>query len=763
MALTVSTNAIIEKLTGTAGADSQVHSITSGQIIVCVGGKVVDGGTKQFTVKVMHPGATAAQAAELARPIIKGLLGQAVTAGETAAAQEAEREHLQGTKLFSANQLGRIFTGWAGWLDTLRANKMLEADEERRDEVASAQVKISGANEALKMFRKLPQCKEAEEGHVVTAEVLKVADEMPAFGAASIATSTRIQMFFGALNAVILSERHSAMLEEIAGKDSVSVDEMQTFLARLGESFKVPVTPEPLPSTAFQALMRRVRLGGQADDFRAKAVCLVCESEQQKVALEDHDIFEALLAEWMASGLENFQEASLAALAAGPAMSATDAACFIVRCKSAKQAALARTTQAAQVPTPAAANPPMSIFIRAPVDGAKEEGTEDSATAVAAAAQRIAASREQTGVLNGLARIAELDASPTGLASLTRELDSRGARLPDLVRLVSADAASISNLASTMAADSQFIANVRAIRGACLRRVELLIKGGDLTNRWSDRERKHADRTRCGRFSKVDLAAFVDEDGAASGFSSAAPLDHFAKMDDAVSQLQTALSIFFMIWTRSHTDAGYVSGVAAFGVEVSRFLAEKLCEGASWPEVSRYWRDLMRMCEGQTLRFERREATSLLATPQTAWATDRNNKHVDKLLSSMHKRKLASLEALVAEADAKSKKLADGGDKRKMDQLEKKLKGQAQQLEQLSRAKAAAAAKNQPPIPAKGKGGRGRGRGRGRGGPFDTQYETQAQLTARLGTDATGKEPCWFHHVKGECNPPGGRTCTRYH
>ena len=230
MALTVSTDAIIEKLSGTAGADSQVHSITSGQIIVCVGGKVVDGGTKQFTVKVMHPDATAAQAAELARPIIKGLLGQAVTAGETAAAQEAEREHLQDTKLFSANQLGRIFTGWAGWLDTLRANKMLEADEERRDEVASAQVKISGANEALKMFRKLPQCKEAEEGHVVAAEVLKVADEMPAFGAASIATSTRIQMFFGALNAVILSERHSAMLEEIAGKDSVSVDEMQTLV-----------------------------------------------------------------------------------------------------------------------------------------------------------------------------------------------------------------------------------------------------------------------------------------------------------------------------------------------------------------------------------------------------------------------------------------------------------------------------------------------------------------------------------------------------
>ena len=44
MALTVSTDAIIEKLSGTAGADSQVHSITSGQIIVCVGCKVVDGG-----------------------------------------------------------------------------------------------------------------------------------------------------------------------------------------------------------------------------------------------------------------------------------------------------------------------------------------------------------------------------------------------------------------------------------------------------------------------------------------------------------------------------------------------------------------------------------------------------------------------------------------------------------------------------------------------------------------------------------------------
>ena len=175
MALAVSTDAIIEKLSGTAGADSQVHSITSGQIIVCVGCKVVDGGTKQFTVKVMHPDATAEHAATLARPIIKGLLGQAVTAEETAAAQEAEREHLHDTKSFSANQLGRIFSGWAGWLETLRANKMLEADEARRDEGVPAQFRISGANEALKVFRKLPQCKEAEEGHVVTAEVLKVA------------------------------------------------------------------------------------------------------------------------------------------------------------------------------------------------------------------------------------------------------------------------------------------------------------------------------------------------------------------------------------------------------------------------------------------------------------------------------------------------------------------------------------------------------------------------------------------------------------
>ena len=69
-----------------------------------------------FTVKVMHPDATAAHAATLARPIIQGLLGQAVTAEETAAAQEAEREHLQDTKSFNANQLGRIFSGWAGWL-----------------------------------------------------------------------------------------------------------------------------------------------------------------------------------------------------------------------------------------------------------------------------------------------------------------------------------------------------------------------------------------------------------------------------------------------------------------------------------------------------------------------------------------------------------------------------------------------------------------------------------------------------------------------
>ena len=55
MALTVSTDAIIEKLSGTAGADSQVHSITSGQIIVCVGGRVVDGGTKQFTALQRAP------------------------------------------------------------------------------------------------------------------------------------------------------------------------------------------------------------------------------------------------------------------------------------------------------------------------------------------------------------------------------------------------------------------------------------------------------------------------------------------------------------------------------------------------------------------------------------------------------------------------------------------------------------------------------------------------------------------------------------
>ena len=150
MALAVSADAIIEKLSGSAGADSQTHSIKSGQIIVCVGSKVVNGGTKQFTVKVMHQRATSEHVATLARPIIKGLLGQAVTEEEKSAAQEAEREHLQDTKSFTANQLGRIFSGWARRLETLRANKMLEADEQRHDEGVPAQIKISGGNEALK-------------------------------------------------------------------------------------------------------------------------------------------------------------------------------------------------------------------------------------------------------------------------------------------------------------------------------------------------------------------------------------------------------------------------------------------------------------------------------------------------------------------------------------------------------------------------------------------------------------------------------------
>ena len=659
--------------------------VAQGQMVVCTQMSIA-GSAASFTVKIMNAGTGRDLAEQLAQPLIKGLLGLTASAAELAAATQAEQS-VHATKTYTARQTARFYPGWRDWKTAFE--QAAAAPRPRTDPpntggagpAAPRPVSILGAPFALEMFRKLPASGSVAAGNVEAAEVLGLCDKMPALGASMLPEAVRIQSFAVALETAAGEAAHTSLRGEISAKGQLTLAEATAFLGRFGQAFKASAPSPAAPTTPYEALVRRVDAGGQFDEFMEKTIPFICtDAAQQRVAEGDQAVFKQMLRDFMSSGLASLPEAGLSALAGGPPMDASTAAIFIMKCQQAKKSSSAQPHGVA----PAASAP--HIIVRKLADtktkaNTKTELEEDSDQAILAAVSQLDPNAK--ALVNSLATALESDGSPSNIAATVEAIETTGTgALPsDVQRLLVARRESITHLASSMPVDDQLVASIRSLRRACLRRLELLHHAGSSDKRWDERQLRNVDRIRCGRLGSVDIAVFSKEGDSATGFSATAPLVHFSKLSDPGAELLAALQIFFAIWARAHLHGGYSSAVTSLGIAVSGFFREQLKEGAKMEHLSKYWRELMRLCEGPSLRFERRETNTPLVAPDPKWATDRNLGHVDELLASVRKETLSELKAQLAASEAKRSKGDDG----RLKKMEEKMASQAKQIEAMKR------------------------------------------------------------------------------
>ena len=122
-------------------------------------------------------------------------------------------------------------------------------------------------------------------GNVEAAEVLGLCDKMPALGASMLSEAVRIQSFAVALEAAAGEAAHTSLRGEISAKGQLTLAEATAFLGRFGQAFKASAPSPAAPTTAYEALVRRVDAGGQFDEFMEKTIPFICtDAAQQRVA-----------------------------------------------------------------------------------------------------------------------------------------------------------------------------------------------------------------------------------------------------------------------------------------------------------------------------------------------------------------------------------------------------------------------------------------------------------------------------------------------
>ncbi|EOD40911.1 hypothetical protein EMIHUDRAFT_222318 [Emiliania huxleyi CCMP1516] len=736
---------LVEVALAKATKDSAVHGVDKDQYLLC--SSVVKADVRNYhTVKVLQKGLDESQAKAAALALLSQQYPQLAAGGGTASdgPADAAEKVVKTLERLSSSQLGHLAAGWAtqlgeaftnaSILSTVEAGSLagrtgsgkvpLESGEEaqmsytviqgpsegmyvleesgaqgepRRSVILNTTlvtlmlqptqahvvsnatlVKINGSSSALAVFRKLPKSGSAAEDHVSLEEILQLADGLPAAGAVSLSGEERVKTFARALEA------------KIGDKATYSVFELRSQLERLGPDF-TPVAALPAPKSCAEFFTRNIR-GENWGDF-AKRVAPLIEPDEQRCNFirSSEAVLRDAIERWLESGLGSLREASVASLALRTDWS-VDAACSLMY-----QFAMAKDQQRLAPPTPPPGVPPPILTqpIIKITTGGSGEGGDEALSAAAAAQSLTTAERECVKRLAALAAIED----NKGVDEIAKYIDgasSAGAPSPHIMRLVHATDASVNSLASSYVADDGFVVDLRSIRRAMLRRLESMHFGFATDKQWSEEQRRQAGRIRVGRFSEVDIACLLE--GQEDGFSKKAPLAHIK----CPVKLQMALGVFFSIWAKAHLT--FSSHILAFGANVARFLHQTREDGASWEQLSDYWRKLMQKCEQPALRFERKEALAPLQPPLLKWADDRSVTHVAELMDAVNRSERERLAKLLEEARA-PKESAELAELRKM------VKQQGSKQE---------------------------------------QHEERLELNARLGRK-DGKDPCWFHHIKGSC------------
>ncbi|EOD20179.1 hypothetical protein EMIHUDRAFT_242348 [Emiliania huxleyi CCMP1516] len=669
---------LVEVALAKATKDSAVHGVDKDQYLLC--SSVVKADVRNYhTVKVLQKGLDESQAKAAALALLSQQYPQLAAGGGTASdgPADAAEKVVKTLERLSSSQLGHLAAGWAtqlgeaftnaSILSTVEAGSLagrtgsgkvpLESGEEaqmpytviqgpsegmyvleesgaqgepRRSVILNTTlvtlmlqptqahvvsnatlVKINGSSSALAVFRKLPKSGSAAEDHVSLEEILQLADGLPAAGAVSLSGEERVKTFARALEA------------KIGDKATYSVFELRSQLERLGPDF-TPVAALPAPKSCAEFFTRNIR----GENWGAPA--------RRSFATRSSDGWKA----------------SVASLALRTDWS-VDAACSLMY-----QFAMAKDQQRLAPPTPPPGVPPPILTqpIIKITTGGSGEGGDEALSAAAAAQSLTTAERECVKRLAALAAIED----NKGVDEIAKYIDgasSAGAPSPHIMRLVHATDASVNSLASSYVADDGFVVDLRSIRRAMLRRLESMHFGFATDKQWSEEQRRQAGRIRVGRFSEVDIACLLE--GQEDGFSKKAPLAHIR----CPVKLQMALGVFFSIWAKAHLT--FSSHILAFGANVARFLHQTREDGASWEQLSDYWRKLMQKCEQPALRFERKEALAPLQPPLLKWADDRSVTHVAELMDAVNRSERERLAKLLEEARA-PKESAELAELRKM-------------------------------------------------------------------------------------------------
>jgi len=233
------------------------------------------------------------------------------------------------------------------------------------------------------------------------------------------------------------------------------------------------------------------------------------------------------------------------------------------------------------------------------------------------------------------------------------------------------------------------------------------------------------------------------------------PLKGFAECKDspkALSVLSAAFSTLTQAWCLAMP--AHSAQIVTFVARLCAKINEAISDGAGWPALSVWYRDLLRRNDKQTTKFLLREATEYRAPPNPEWIEERDTKYNILLASAISKAQAAAA-AKAAMAEVSAKRADDC----------KKMENQIVELKRsIAKSRTEPKGNHDKPNPKVNKPSSGAASSSEAGkGEWDgkSRDEQRKFLLNTMGMK-DGKYPCTIHHTKSK-GPCTRTDCRFYH
>ena len=218
------------------------------------------------------------------------------------------------------------------------------------------------------------------------------------------------------------------------------------------------------------------------------------------------------------------------------------------------------------------------------------------------------------------------------------------------------------------------------VRGVLDRRMEKAFTGTEQHS--SPRIKAVLKKVRLGNIAGSALCAFLDVDGK---WSHDDPLQAFAELDRGNEKFFAAVNRLGHAWGLAQPQ--HAAQITAFCGRLSEFVRARIDEGAEWPSLSAWYKELMNRVDSQRRQYELKESSVLRIPPDVSWIEDRSTRYSVALSSAVSR----TVGQRAAREEAKKVADANAAETKKMEK----------ELVDLKRA--LAARKNDKPDPKKNK------------------------------------------------------------